>query len=178
MAGQSANLMATVIVSYLLSLEMKRVLIMAVGLLLSLPISAVAAGSAMAATGQAAAGVQPAGTACSANRTPIGNYTIKYYSAELTDPYKGGDGTAVKFDTNIMDTSDWWTVNYIGTVGQNGFEPFTASGGNNFELVNVYATNHEGVSNSALCLEFLGSGVQAGYLGCRGAGQPMNIGLV
>jgi hypothetical protein len=206
---------------------MKRVLIMAVGLLLSLPISAVAAGSAMAATGQAVSGVQPDSGGCSADYTPVGNYTIKYYSQELTDPYGGGNGTAVKFDTNIGDNTDVWEVNYIGNVGENGVDPFNASSGlnttyqgshvvqlenykgtgysagsdssayavmrpdsdgnyfvecylgngNNYELVNVYATNTQGLS-TAMCLESFGSGDQAGYSGCGGPDQTMNIGLV
>ena len=49
--------------------------------------------------------------------------------------------------------------------------------GNNFELVNVYATNNQGRSNTAMCLEDFGSGDQAGYSGCGGPDQTMNIGL-
>jgi hypothetical protein len=56
------------------------------------------------------------------------NVYITNYSNYLTDPYGGGNGTAVKFDTNVTNPSSLWSVVGYGPVSQ--VNPF--KGNNNF----------------------------------------------
>jgi len=69
-----------------------------------------------------------ASQACGSLPVSGSNVYITNYSNYLTDPYGGGNGTAVKFDTNVTNPSSLWSVVGYGSVSQ--VKPFR--GNNNF----------------------------------------------
>ncbi len=54
------------------------------------------------------------------------NTYVANYSDYLTDPYGGGNGTPVKFDYDVENSTSSWYVSYVGTVSASTFPDSSA----------------------------------------------------
>jgi hypothetical protein len=98
---------------------MRRARVMAISLSILLPLGVGTASAATATTAPAPGQAQTGPVA--------DNWYIKNYSDYLTDPYGGGNGTAVKFDYNVENRTSTWEEVITGTVTVNPAWPFTDS---------------------------------------------------